>query len=213
VYENNISINTGFDLVTVQNGLSGDDNDIVLVELVAGSESAVYSNSIEIYTGEYIDQISVSLLASNDSDTNVYSNTIEIGAGEGEDLITINISTDIDDTLGGDNDVALLYGELEDLGDFVFGLDKAVQNNIDLVLIFNEEIFNGDDGSGDLDPDSFTYGTEAGDANDYFIYDAPNNILFYDADGSGTAFTQQRVVTFDDPIFLSASNIEFAMFG
>lgn len=66
-------------------------------------------------------------------------------------------------------------GNLDVITDFISGTDG---------LIFTSSIFSKLAGDADL-TDNFVTGKKALDGNDYLIFDASKNTLYYDADGSG----------------------------
>lgn len=77
---------------------------------------------------------------------------------------------------------------------FVFDTKPNAKTNVDVIRDFNEreDVIRLNDSvytglkSGQLSPDSFVIGTQAGDANDRIVYDESTGSLFYDADGSGS---------------------------
>ena len=138
------------------------------------SESLNYSKSIK--------KVDVFGLGGNDSITGSKMSDV-IDGGVGNDNLRGGLGKDkIYGGLGSDRfifDSALSVGHTDTIKDFQRGIDKLVLDDD----IFTEMVGKKAIGSGNL-----VRGTKAIQSDDYYIYNTKNDMLYYDADGSGSRY-------------------------
>ena|GEM_PF-6407301 len=142
---------------------------------------------------------------------NTGSNMLDGGAGN-DTLIGGN---GYDQLIGGAGSDTLTGGS-DTYNDFLFKVFNPTSEKVDTITDFNitkqDSIVISASGFGGglvannlLPSDQFVLGTAANDSNDRFIYNS--GALFYDQDGSGTAYTQQQIATLSGAPTLSAGSI------
>lgn len=141
------------------------------------------------------------------------------GSGFDDILTGSTIGNVIKGGAGGDkiagglgNDI--LYGN-DGADIFIFNSAFIAGNNIDQIMDFSvtddtislkKGMFSKLTAAGALVDDAFWTGNAAHDLTDRIIYDQTTGALYYDADGSGTAFVQKQFATIANSAVLTASD-------
>jgi Ca2+-binding RTX toxin-like protein len=139
-----------------------------------------------------------SLVGGYDSDS--------LSGGTGDDILLGEVGNDTlnggagNDTLNGGLGKDVLYGGL---GADYFVFDTALSSSSTNVikdfatrvdkLVLDDDVFKNLVGKGTLGSGNFIIGTRALQAYDYLIYNTTNDMLYFDADGSGSRYVMVEV--------------------
>jgi Ca2+-binding RTX toxin-like protein len=148
-----------------------------------------------------------------------------VNAGGGADTVLGGTGNDV---LNGSSGNDILYGEAgkdrlaggTGSDKFVFSTTLSASTNVDVIADFNvaadeiwldNDVFTKAGAIGQLKSDAFHKGTAAADAEDRMIYNSSNGYLYYDRDGTGTAYS--KVLVADLAAGLAMTYLDFEVIG
>jgi Ca2+-binding RTX toxin-like protein len=176
---------TGDDVVDYTDAAAG----FVIVNLAQGSASGDGSDTL----------ISIEDVIGSDGPDKITGSNVgnELSGGEGDD--TLNGEAGNDTLNGGAGDDVLYGGTGADR--FVFDTALSIRNTnvikdfatrVDK-LVLDDDVFKILVGKGTLGSGNFIIGTRSLQADDYLIYNTTNDMLYFDADGSGSRYVMLEV--------------------
>ncbi|MBR8828168.1 MAG: calx-beta domain protein, partial [Gomphosphaeria aponina SAG 52.96 = DSM 107014] len=192
----------------------GQSGDVVLEESKAGND--LIKSSQDYTIGENQERLTLTGKANLKGTGNETNNTITGNSGNnelvgngGNDILTGGAGND--NLVGGAGNDILTGGagvdkfvfnalaeKIDTLKDFLPGTDKICINKIGFSELLQPGV---------LPSDQFVLGTAPLDSNDYFIYNAINGQVSFDADGVGTAQSTHVLATLTGVSALSANDI------
>ncbi|MCU0532325.1 MAG: hypothetical protein MUD14_00235 [Hydrococcus sp. Prado102] len=195
----------------------GSPTDVVVETSTLPGEIDSVASVISYRLGANVERLFLIGNASISGIGNNSNNTIQgnagnnlISGGNGDDLLGGLAGNDT--LVGGLGDDTLIGGAGSDR--FLFssrtqGVDRITDFNPvnDFIAISARGFGGGLVGGRTLAPSQFRLGTAALDANDRFIYNRTSGGLFFDADGSGTAFARVAIVTLTPGVALTSADI------
>jgi Ca2+-binding RTX toxin-like protein len=99
-------------------------------------------------------------------------------------------------------DSALSVGSTDTIKDFQRGIDK---------LVLDDDVFTKMVGKKAIGTGNFIRGTRAVQSDDYFIYNTQNDMLYYDADGSGSRHSMMEIAKIELSGSLSPTYTDFVV--
>jgi Ca2+-binding RTX toxin-like protein len=176
---------TGDDVVDYTDAAAG----FVIVNLAQGSASGDGSDTL----------ISIEDVIGSDGADNIIGSSVgnDLSGGAGNDMLNGGAGND---TLNGGLGKDVLYGGL---GADHFVFDTALSSSSTNVikdfatrvdkLVLDDDVFKNMVGKGALGSGNFITGTRALQLDDYLIYNTTNDMLYFDADGSGSRYVMVEV--------------------
>jgi Ca2+-binding RTX toxin-like protein len=181
--------------------------DAILTELIYGNAAAnplISWTDVNLYLNLFDDfsaGINYSILNSSDY---IYGNKYAdiIKSGSGNDFVFGRAGNDYlygesgNDSLYGGVGNDLLYGG-SNTDKFFFDTTLSASANVDTIkdfvkgtdkIVLDDDIFTKFTNKSSISAGNLITGTKALQADDYLIYSTSNDILYYDADGSGSKF-------------------------
>jgi Ca2+-binding RTX toxin-like protein len=161
----------------------------VIVNLAQGSASGDGSDTL----------ISIEDVIGSDGADNIIGSSVgnDLSGGAGNDMLNGGAGND---TLNGGLGKDVLYGGL---GADHFVFDTALSSSSTNVikdfatrvdkLVLDDDVFKNMVGKGALGSGNFITGTRALQLDDYLIYNTTNDMLYFDADGSGSRYVMVEV--------------------
>jgi Ca2+-binding RTX toxin-like protein len=218
-------------------GFSGNDNifgyggnDL----LRGGLGKDILDGGIGVDTADYSDKTTaVKVTLNGSSNVSVYVNgsiedTIKnienITGGSGADLL---VGDSLANTLRGNSGIDTLKGRLGKdvfyggLGADSFVFDTALStSNTDTIkdfqrgvdkLVLDDDIFKVFTSKTKVSTGNFIVGTKALQSDDYLIYNTQNDMLYYDADGSGSRHSMMEIAKIELSGSLSPTHTDFVV--
>jgi serralysin len=223
--------------VVIENVIGGAGVDFVVGnnannQLQGGNGNDILDGGTGLDTSDYSDKTTaVSVILNGSSDVSVYVNgsiedTIKnienITGGSGADLLVGDalantlLGNSGNDTLKGGLGKDVFYGGL---GADSFVFDTALStSNTDTIkdfqrgidkLVLDDDIFKVFTSKTTVSTGNFIVGTKALQSDDYLIYNTQNDMLYYDADGSGSRYGMIEVAKIELSGSLSPTYTDF----